>query len=218
MRDLEGVYTAVHVRRVPNMHALTADGANQEEAKNSRLPAPEQPLLTRLTETELAEVIERHIDYFDPKELRSVHLAGPFVKHFLKRSDNVLPLVRAIVTVPIVLQDGTLLGGVRGLDRQRGIIFRPPELMRYIPTIEDCHEYAVIDALDFMNVWLVDVAAEYVGKCSDCRSAHPDQRSLLPERPGFFVTADSAGRENHHAHHVVDGDHRRGHPPQHGRR
>jgi hypothetical protein len=196
MRDLEGVYTAVHVRRVPNMHALTADGANQEEAKNSRLPAPEQPLLTRLTETELAEVIERHIDYFDPKELRSVHLAGPFVKHFLKRSDNVLPLVRAIVTVPIVLQDGTLLGGVRGLDRQRGIIFRiPPELMRYIPTIEDCHEYAVIDALDFlMNVWLVDVAADYVGKCLLIAAALTlIQRSLLPERPGFFVTAGQRG-------------------------
>ena len=83
MRDLEGVYTAVHVRRVPNMHALTADGANQEEAKDSRLPAPEHPLLTRLTEAELAEVIERHIDYFDPKDQRSVHLAGPFVKHFM---------------------------------------------------------------------------------------------------------------------------------------
>ena len=48
----------MHVRRVPNMHALTADGANEEEAEESRLPAPEQPLLTRLTEAELAEEIE----------------------------------------------------------------------------------------------------------------------------------------------------------------
>jgi hypothetical protein len=31
MRDIDGALVAVRVRRVPNMHALTADGANQEE-------------------------------------------------------------------------------------------------------------------------------------------------------------------------------------------
>jgi hypothetical protein len=195
MRDLSGVYTAVHVRRVPNMHAFTADGANEEETENSRLPAPEQPLLTRLTETELAEVIEQHIDFFDPKDRRSVHLASPFVMHFRKRTDNALPLVSAIVTVPIVLPDGTLLGG-RGLNRERGIIFRiPPELMKYIPAINDCHEYAVIDALAFLtDTWLVDVATDYFGKCLLIAAALTlIQRSLLPNRPAFFVTAGQRG-------------------------
>ena len=184
MRDLDGVYTAVHVRRVPNMHALTADGANEEEAEESRLPAPEQPLLTRLTEAELAEVIERHIDYIDPKDGRCVHLAGPFVKHFLKRADDALPLVGAIATLPMVLPDGTLLHG-RGLNRERGIVFRiPPELMRYIPTIDDCHDYAVVDALAFLtDTWLVDVATDFVGKCIFIAAALTlIERSLLPDR------------------------------------
>jgi hypothetical protein len=109
MRDIDGALVAVRVRRVPNMHALTADGANQEEAEDSRLPAPEQPLSTRLTEGQVAEVIERHIDYINPKEGRSVHLAGPFVKHFQGRPDDTaLPLVSAIATLPMVLADGRI--------------------------------------------------------------------------------------------------------------
>ena len=106
----------VHVRRVHSMHALTAEGANQEESKESRLPAPEQPLLPGSQKAEVAEVIERHIDYFDPKDGRSVHLAAPFVKHFSIDPTTALPWVAAIATLPMVLPDGTPLHG-RGLDR-----------------------------------------------------------------------------------------------------
>jgi hypothetical protein len=195
MRDLEGVYTVVHVRRAPSMHALTTAGANQEEATDSRLPAPEHPLLTRLTEAELAEVIERHIDHFDPKDQRSVHLAGPFVKHFMKRTDDALPMVSAITTLPMVLADGTPLHG-RGLNRERGIVFRiPHELMRYIPAIDDCHDYAVADAFAFLtDTWLVDVATDFTGKCIIIGAALTlIQRSLLPNRPTFTVTAGRRG-------------------------
>ncbi len=195
MRDHDGVYTAVRVRRASLMHALTDDGANQEEAEESRLPAPEQPLLTRLTEAELAEEIERHIDYYNPKTMKSVHLAAPFVKHFLKRSDNALPLVSAIATLPMVLPDRTLLHGW-GLVRERGIVLRiPPEMMRYIPTKDDCHENAVVNALAFLtDNWLVDVATDYTGKCilvAACLTLI--ERSLLPERLAFFVTAGRRG-------------------------
>ena len=65
MRDIDGVVTQVRVRRVPNMHALTQLGANEGEALESRLPPPEQLLLTQLAETQLAELIEQHIDYVD---------------------------------------------------------------------------------------------------------------------------------------------------------
>jgi hypothetical protein len=82
MRDIDGAFVQVRVRRIPNMHALTADGANDGDTKESRLPAPEQPLLTRLTHDQLAELIERHIDYTDDTT-RSVHLAAPFVRHYL---------------------------------------------------------------------------------------------------------------------------------------
>ena len=81
MRDIDGVVVQVRVRRVPNLHAFTVEGANDEETKEMRLPPAEQPLLTRLSEPQLAELIERYIDYVD-RTSRSVHLANPFVPPF----------------------------------------------------------------------------------------------------------------------------------------
>jgi hypothetical protein len=51
---------------------------------STRLPAPEQLLLDPLDEMELAELIERHIEFVDEKG-RAVHLPTPFVRHYLKR-------------------------------------------------------------------------------------------------------------------------------------
>jgi hypothetical protein len=65
--------------------------------------------------------------------------------------------------------------------------------MTYIPAIEDCHDYAVADALAFL-VWLVDVATDFTGKCILIAAALTlIQRSLLPDRPVFFVTAGRRG-------------------------
>ena len=41
---------------------------------------------------------------------RSVCLATPFVKHYMKRDDGALPTVAAIATSPIVLADGEHAG------------------------------------------------------------------------------------------------------------
>ncbi len=62
-RNVDGMMVQVRVRRVPNMHALTQRGSNDEDTDDTRLPPPEQPLLTRLDEPQLAELIERHIEY-----------------------------------------------------------------------------------------------------------------------------------------------------------
>ena len=55
--------------------------------------------------------------------------------------------------------------------------------------------YAVVDALAFLtDVWLVDVATDYAGKCLIIAAALTlIERTLLPERPGFFVTAGQRG-------------------------
>src|SRR5215471_4177525 len=91
---------------------------------NSRLPVPEQLVLAPLTEIELAELIEQHIDYVDPHG-RPVHLPTPFVRHYMRRDDGALPTVSSIAQLPIVLPNGELLTG-RGLNREYGIIFRVP--------------------------------------------------------------------------------------------
>jgi hypothetical protein len=194
MRDIEGVVVQVRVRRIPNMHTLTADGANESDAKGSRLPAPEQPLLTRLTQDQLAELIEHHIDYTDAAD-RSVHLAAPFVRHYLERTDDALPVVATIATLPLVLPDGTILSG-HGLMRDRGIVFRIPErLMAMLPTGDKCDDQAAQQALSFLiDTWLCDVATDYTGKCILITAALTlIERSLLPDRPVFFVTAGRRG-------------------------
>jgi hypothetical protein len=194
MRDIGGVLAAVHVRRVGNMHAFTSLGANQEEPEALRLPPAEQPLLTRLSKAQAAELIERYIDYTD-KEGRSVHLSSGFVDHFHVRADDALPLVVAVATLPIVLYGGRLLKEP-GLDRNYGIVFRvPAELLAILPKKEDCTPWAAAEAMRFLcDEWLVDVATTYAGKCVLIAAALTIiERSLLPDRPTFWVTAGRRG-------------------------
>jgi hypothetical protein len=198
MRDDTGFVTEVALRGAAGMHTLTALGSNGEDADDMRLPAPEHPLLSRLGSIQLSEVIERHIDYVDERG-RSVHVDDAFVRHFLQRKDtgevNALPIVRAVATMPMVLQNGKILSG-HGLNREIGVVFRVPEaLQALIPPIEDCTDAAVARAMHFLtNVWLCDVACNYAGKCVliaiVCSVL---ERLLLPERPAFSLNAGQRG-------------------------
>src|SRR5262245_38909106 len=164
----------------------------------TKLPAPEQWVLSRMNEMECVEMIERHIDYYvvDKKGgLRSVHLGNEFVKHYLQRDDGVLPTVVAIATSPIVLADGVMLAP-EGLDRERGIVFIiPKELRAILPERGNCTQERVRAAMKFLcDEWLCDVATDYTGKCAIIAAALTlIERSLLPERPCFFVTAGRRG-------------------------
>jgi hypothetical protein len=161
----------------------------------TKLPQPEQWVLQRMNEMEVAELIEEHIDFVDEND-RSVHLPMQFVRHYVQRhNDDALPTVVAISTLPIVLADGGLLAPA-GLDRERGIIFKiPRELRRAIPKRKDCGKRAVREAMQFLcDEWLCDVASDYVGKCIIISAALTIiERSLLPQRPAFFVTAGKRG-------------------------
>jgi len=106
----------------------------------TRLPPPEQWVLTKMSEMEVAEMIEEHIDYYiqyPDGTRRSVHLPTPFVRHYMRRDDGALPVVVAVATAPIVLADGGLLAP-DGLDRLRGIQFIiPDELRAVVPQRQD---------------------------------------------------------------------------------
>src|ERR1700730_16202859 len=133
--------------------------------EETRLPAPEQLLIQPLNEMELAEMIEKHIEYVNDAG-RPVHLHTSFVKHYLKRDDRALPIVTSIAQLPIVLYDGTILTG-RGINRRYGIVFRvPAKLEALLPTPEACTDTAVARAMRFLtDEWLCDVATDYQGKC-----------------------------------------------------
>jgi hypothetical protein len=164
----------------------------------TQLPAPEQWVLQRMNVNECAEMIERHIDFYKEDaegNRRSVALQKKFVEHYLQRDDGRLPTVVAIATAPIVLADGGLLAP-DGLDRLRGIIFIIPEELRAVlPARKDCTPKAVRQAMRFLcDEWLVDVSTDYAGKCTIIAAALTMiERSLLDNRPAFFITAGRRG-------------------------
>jgi hypothetical protein len=160
----------------------------------TKLPEPEQWVLQKMTFEEVSEMIERHIDFVD-KDGRSVRPRASIVKHYMRRSDGALPTLVAVAQLPIVLLDGEMLAP-DGLDRLRGIIFIiPKELREVLPKHEDCTKEAVEKAMKFLtDEWLGDVATDYAGKCILIACALTIiERSLLPSRPAFFVTAGRRG-------------------------
>ena len=97
--------------------------------------------------------------------------------------------------LPLVLPDGELLAPA-GLDRERGIVFKiPSELRAVLPARRDCTGAAIAEAMQFLcDEWLIDVATDKTGKCILIAAALTIiERSLLPDRPAFFVTAARRG-------------------------
>jgi hypothetical protein len=185
-RDIDGVMNRASKLTLPNMHLWGS--------ADMSLPAPEQWLLRRMGEIEASETIERYIDYVDDKG-RSVHLPTRFVWHYVQRSDDALPSLVAISVLPLVLPDGALLAP-DGLDRERGIAFKiQSELRAVLPARRDCTEAAIAKAMQFLcDEWLIDVATDKTGKCILIAAALTIiERSLLPDRPAFFVTAGRRG-------------------------
>src|SRR5262245_59374074 len=69
-RDIDGAASRARKLALPGLHLFTrAD----EDKPPAGLPAPEQWVLQRMGEMEVAEMIERHIDYVDENGC-SVHL------------------------------------------------------------------------------------------------------------------------------------------------
>jgi hypothetical protein len=194
-RDIDGALT--RARKVPilDLHAFTSTGANAEAAASpsNNLPPPEKWVLLRMGEVQVTEMIERHIEFIDEHD-RSVHLPTHFVRHFMRREDT-LPFMVAIAQLPIVLADGTLLAG-NGLDRARGIFFTiPKELITIVPASKERAQEEVDKAMKFLSdEWLCDVASDYTGKCIIIAAALTViERSLLPDRPAFEVSAGRRG-------------------------
>jgi hypothetical protein len=156
--------------------------------------ATEQPLLHRMDEVALSEMIEWHIDFTDDTG-NSVHLNAGFVKHFHQRHDDVLPIVVSIATLPVVLPGGKLYA-TQGLNRKVGTVFRiPASILDGIPTPQECTPTAAAEALKFLiNDWLADVLAAPAGRCILVSAlATVIQRVMLPARPAFMVTAPKRG-------------------------
>src|SRR5215831_5517104 len=165
----------------------------------TNLPPPEQWVLCKMNEMEVAEMIEEHIDYYTVDEngnLRSVHLPTPFVRHFMQRHDGALPTVVAIATAPIVLADGVLLAP-EGLDLKRSIQFLiQDELRAVILQGQDCTPERVKAAMEFLcDEWLCDVATDYVGKATIIAAALTLDRTLVATGQAVLLHHRRAARQ-----------------------
>jgi hypothetical protein len=189
-RNIDGDTACVRRMPVTGTHAFVS--ANEES--DTTKEAPSQWVINVMSEAETAEMIERHIDFVDDKD-RSVHCPSLFVRHYMHRYDGVLPPVVAVANLPLISADGHLIY-TDGLDRTRGIAFNvDPALMKTIPNRSDCNRRAVGEAMQFLlKEWLVDVSTDFVGKCTLIGLALTImERSVLDQRPAFFVIAGRRG-------------------------
>jgi hypothetical protein len=197
MRDVAGQPIEIQVRRPLGLHALTEAGGDDEEPEEKRLPPPELPLLTAHDDISLAHMIERYVEYAictDTTE-RVVALPGLFVNHYRGYRASKLPVVAGIVTAPLVLHTGELLADV-GLRRDLNLVFRiDPALLAVLPRRAEIKPRHVAAALRFLHdEWFVDVLTDFTGKMVlTTLGLTIIERVLLPERPGFIVTAGLPG-------------------------
>src|SRR5262245_46412356 len=112
----------------------------------------------------------------------------------MQLSPSTVPIVRAINTAPLVSISGTLIDGV-GLDRDTGLVHRIDPLLRACLPANPPTEQDVQAAVTYLfDEWLVDVALDRVGKSIAIMLAMTlIERTLLSERPAFFVTAGQRG-------------------------
>jgi hypothetical protein len=192
-RNLEGLMACIRQKFLSGIHTLGA-GLTSE--------APPQWVIHTMDDAETAELIEQYIDYYVESESsgsRSVHLQDHFVKQYhQRRFDNelpdmvALPVMTTIVTLPIVTPDGQLVCG-DGLDRKTGVVYHiDPELLKNLPTAEECDDHTVAGAMQFLlDKWLVDVSADLPNKCHAIVAALTlIERVLLNERPVFMISAE----------------------------
>ena len=135
MRDLSSWPTHVLEREAAGLHELTSTGANDEEGEKSRLPPPKQMLLTRHNQFGVEIEIGDHISFVHETDegYQPVALAPRFLDHWLNYRRSKLPIVGAVLTMPLVLPDGTLLAR-NGLDRDRRLVMRcDQKMLDFIP-------------------------------------------------------------------------------------
>ena len=161
----------------------------------TKLPPPEQWAIVSMSEIELAEEIEKFIEYVN-EDGRPVHLPTQFVQHYMRRDDGILHTVVAIATLPMILADRGVLALDNDIDPERGIEFRiPKKVLTLLPHYKDCGRRAVRDAMRFLtDEWLCDVLADDASKAVVVAAALTlIERSLLPDRPVFFATSGRRG-------------------------
>jgi hypothetical protein len=196
MRNAGGAIVRVEDKEPWALHLLTSDSANAAGGEeDGTVKAPAEPVLVMLTPIGVELMLEKYVRWSaDAEDSYFATLPLPFIQALIQHPNSALPVVRAINTAPLVTVSGRIISGI-GLDRENGLFHRIDSVLRSCLPANRPTDADILAAMKFLlDEWLVDVALDQVGKCVAILLALTLlQRSLLPERPAFFVTAGQRG-------------------------
>ena len=121
-------------------------------------------------------------------------LPRPFIAALNEYRNSALPILKVVNSSPLITVSGEIIDG-EGLDRDTGIFHHIDARLRACLPTDTPTDDDVRRAVDFLlNEWLVDVALDDTGKFVVIMLALSlIERSLLPERPAFFIVAGLRG-------------------------
>lgn len=188
----------VHISHtdIPGMHILTSLTANG--GADSKLAPPKNYLLKNHDVFSLEIELSDYVTFYTVdalKKVREVAPSGRFITHYLNYDRSSVPKVYAVMTMPIVLPDRTILS-TNGLDKERHLVLKiNPEMLKYLPARADCTPEAVAEAYRFLcDDWFCDVLADADGKAILIAFALSIiERCLFDCRPAFFISAALRG-------------------------
>jgi hypothetical protein len=189
MRDYNGKLIEVQSRIPFDLHTLVPEGEEKAEP-------PKQLTISALTPTGIEFLVEKYVQYQvkTQKRIYAGSLPRPFITALNEYKGSALPVLKVVNSSPLITVSGEIIDG-EGLDRDTGIFHHIDAPLRSClpsdtPTDDDARQ-----AVDFLfNQWLVDVALDDTGKFVVIMLALSlIERSLIAERPAFFIVAGLRG-------------------------
>jgi hypothetical protein len=192
MRDSRGLL--VELARSSIFEILPfGDGDNHE---SDILPTARPSSIAALDVGQVIILVEKYIRFYRKGDTgeRNVRLPSNFAEAYRNWSDSELPIIRSIITAPVIQLNGSPLSG-EGLDQHSGQFFDID------PALQKCVREGPIKVEDaqtawnfLVDDWLVDVSANLEGKAIAIAFAMTViERTLLPERPAFLFVASQRG-------------------------
>ena len=201
MRDSTGRLVALVETTQHDLHRLTEESGDNEEEIETRMASPAHLTLAPRDVAQVQMLVSRYVrfdkkrNFTESSETYATDLPERFASAYNIWESSMLPVVRHIITAPILLRDGSVMMG-DGLDRETGLLYRiDPKLREVVPDRTRVTEQDVVKALKFLvDDWLTDCQCSFSGKLVIIAYALTVIcRALLPMRPMFMFEAGQRG-------------------------
>ena len=165
LRGINGGLVRIEERRLSSLHEL-ADQTAKRDDNGGSLPAPALPLITQLSTTGIALLVENYVaaEAPSPGRLRDVALSHPFCQALDELTPSRIPTVQGVQVLPLVLHDRSVVL-TTGYDQDLRLMMRlDPSLVSVLPRDAITVERATKAFRWLCDQWLVDVETDIAGK------------------------------------------------------